>query len=286
MKRAKRTIVILSLALAGCRVSVADPTLTPQVFSVRILATTATTPLLRDLVQAYAPLGAVIAVDSVEANWQTIAEWLRSGDAPFALTTYLPPETSLWAAPLGQDGIAIVVHPTNAVPSLTVDNLRRIFQGRSTSWAALGGPCIPLTVVSREDGADTRLAFDGLVMDGQPTLPAARLALSSARVVDLVADDPGAIGYVSMAFVDERVRAVPLAASSAESAVAPTPQTVASGEYPLRTPLLIVGPQPPAETGVYRDWFAWMQGEEGQAVVGLRYAPLGVAELAGMSVES
>jgi len=286
LKRAKRTIVILSLALAGCRVSVADPTLTPQVFSVRILATTATAPLLRDLVQAYAPLGTVIAVDSIEADWQTVNEWLRSGDAPFALTTYLPPDAGLWAAPLGQDGIALIVHPTNTVPILTADNLRRIFQGRITSWAALGGPDVPVTVISREAGADTRLVFDELVMGGQPTLPAARLALSSARVVNLVAGEPGAIGYVSMAFVDERVRAVPLAASSDEEAVAPTPQTVASGEYPLRTPLLVVGPQPPAELGVYRDWFAWMQSEEGQAIVGRHYAPLGVAELAGISAES
>ncbi|MEP0764389.1 MAG: substrate-binding domain-containing protein [Chloroflexota bacterium] len=286
MKRAKRTIVILSLALASCRASVADPTLTPQVFSVRILTTTATAPLLRDLVQAYAPLGTVIAVDSVEADWQAVYEWLRSGDAPFALTTYLPPDAGLWAAPLGQDGIALVVHPANTVPALTVDDLRRIFQGRITSWAALGGPNAPVTVISREAGADTRLAFDALVMGGQPTTPAARLALSSARVVDLVAGDPGAIGYVSMAFVDGRVRAVPVALTSDDQAAAPTPQTVGSGEYPLRTPLLVVGPQPPAETGVYRDWFAWMQSEEGQAVVGQHYAPLGIAELSGMSSES
>lgn len=286
MKRAKRTIVILSLALASCRASVADQTLTPQVFSVRILTTTATAPLLRDLVQAYAPLGAVIAVDSVEADWQTVYEWLRSGDAPFALTTYLPSDAGLWAAPLGQDGIAIIVHPTNTVPALTLDGLHRIFQGRVTSWVALGGLAAPVTVVSREAGADTRLAFDALVMGGQPTTLAARLALSSARVVDLVAGDPGAIGYVSMAFVDERVRVVPVALSSGDQAVAPTPETVGSGDYPLRTPLLVVGPQPPAETGVYRDWFAWMQSDEGQAVVSQHYAPLGIAELSGISSES
>jgi hypothetical protein len=286
LKRAKRTIVILSLALASCRVPVADPTLTPHIFSVRIVTTTATAPLLRDLVQAYAPLGAVVVVDSVEADWQTIEEWLRLGQVPFALTTYLPPDSALWAAPLGQDGIAIVVHPTNSVPALTADELRRIFQGRVASWAALGGPDVPLTVVSREAGADTRLAFDALVMGGQPTTPAARLALSSARAVELVAGDPGAISYVSMAFVDARVRAVPVSLSDEEEASIPTPDTVGSGQYPLRTPLLVAGLHPPAEPGFYRDWFAWMQSEEGQAVIGRRYGTLGDAALREASAES
>jgi ABC-type phosphate transport system substrate-binding protein len=79
---------------------------------------------------------------------------------------------------------------------------------------------------------------------------------------------------------------VPVTLSSDDQAVAPTPETVGGGEYPLRTPLLVVGPQPPAETGIYRDWFAWMQSEEGQAVVSLRYAPLGITDLSGMSSES
>ena len=286
MKRAKRTIVILSLALASCRVSVADPTLTPQIFTVRIVTTTATAPLLRDLVQAYAPLGTVIAVDSIEVDWQTINEWLRSGEALFALTTYLPPDSTLWAAPLGQDGIALVVHPANPVSALTVDELRRIFQGRVASWAALGGPDVPVTVVSREAGADTRLAFDGLVMDGQSTTPAARLALSSGRVIDLVAGDPGAIGYVSMAFVDARVRAVPVSLSGEDEATLPTPETVSNGQYPLRTPLLVAGLHPPTGTGLYRDWFAWMQSEDGQAVVGQRYGTLDAAALGEVSSES
>ena len=279
MKRAKRTIVILSLALASCRASIADPTLTPQTVNVRILVTTSTAPLLRDLVAAYAPAGTVIALDSTEAEWQTVYQQVQSGQVPFALTSYLPPEATLWAAPIGQDGIAVIVHPDNPITALSVDELRRIFQGRATSWAAWGGPEAPITVISREDGADTRLVFDALVMAGQATAPAARLALSSARVVELVAGDPLAIGYVSMAFVDRRVRAVPVRASQGEEAVLPTPQMVSEGRYPLRTPILVVGAQPPEEDSFAYRWFVWMQSAEGQAVIGRRYGTLPLTDL-------
>jgi len=285
LKRAKRTIVILGLALASCRASIADPTLTPQTVSVRILVTTSTSPLLRDLVEAYTSGATVIALDSVEAEWQTVYQQVLAGQAPFALTTYLAPEAPLWAAPIGQDGIAIIVHPDNPVSALSVEELRRIFQGRATSWAEWGGPDAPITVVSREPGADTRLAFDTLVMDGAATAPAARLALSSARMVELVAGDPLAIGYVSMAFVDRRVRAVPVRVAQGEDAVLPTPQTVSQGSYPLRTPLLVVGVSPPAEGSFYYDWFAWMQSPAGQAVIGQRYGTLSLAELGQLPQE-
>lgn len=285
MKRAKRTIVILSLALASCRASIANPTLTPQTVSVRILVTTSTAPLLRDLVAAYAPAGAMIVLDSTEAEWQTVYQQVRSGLAPFALTSYLPSEAPLWAAPIGQDGIAIIVHPDNPITALSVDELRRIFQGRATSWAAWGGPEAPITLISREDGADTRLAFDALVMAGQAVSPAARLALSSARMVELVASDPLAIGYVSMAFVDQRVRAVPVRVSEEEEAVLPTPQTVSEGRYPLRTPLLVVGAQPPDEDSFAYRWFVWMQSAEGQAVIGRRYGTLPLADLRQEALE-
>lgn len=274
MKQAKRTLVILTLALTSCRGPVGSPTATPQTVEVRILATTSTYPLLQDAIAAFPHPGMLLAVDSAAANWRTVYERLLAGEVPFALTSYLPPGTSLWAAAVGQDGIAIVVHSTNPVARLTLDDLRLIFEGRSADWSVLGGPDLPVRVVSREDGADTRLAFEALVMQGQPTTLAARLALSSQSVVEIVSSDPAAIGYVSMAFLDGQVRAVPLEPAPGQPPVAPTREAVSAGTYPLRAPLLVVGVEPPAEGTIYRQWFGWLQSSAGQQVVGRRYGTL------------
>ena len=274
MKRAKRTIVILSLALASCRVPVATPTLTPQVAGIRMLATTGAAPLLPELAAAYTRPGMLLAVDEVIVNWRAVQVALLSGAAPYALTTYLPPDSTLWAAPIGWDGVAVVVNASNPVAALSVADVRRIFQGRVANWQAVSGISMPVVVVSQEAGADTRLVFDEQVMAGAPITLGARLALSGERVIEQVAAEPGAIGYVSMAFVDQRVRAVPIAAGEGESAVMPTPETVASGTYPLVTSLLVVGREPPPETSLYHAWFAWMQSESGQKIVGRRYGSL------------
>jgi phosphate transport system substrate-binding protein len=277
MGRAKRTIVILSLALAGCRGEVAVPTETPQTIGVNVMATTATAPLLDDLIEGYEQPGMILAASSAVADWPTISARLQAGDVPFALTTYLPDEAALWAAPIGQDGIAVIVGADNPVPALTITDLRLIFRGQVTTWTQIGGADAPVIVISREEGADTRLAFESLAMDGHPVTPGARLALSSQSMIEIVANTPGAIGYVSMAWSasDRRARVVPIRLTADDPLPQlPTPETVSAGLYPLRAPILIVGPTPPAPGTIYYDWFAWMQSEAGQQVITRRYGGL------------
>jgi phosphate transport system substrate-binding protein len=275
MRRTKHTIIILGLALASCRGPMAVPTATPQTYTVHILATTATYPLLQELAAGYNRPGTLLAVNSAVVDWATIYDRLLAGEVPFALTTYIPAGADLWAAPIAQDGIAIIAHIANPVPALTVDDLRQIFQGQITSWAAMGGDDQSVMVVSRESGADTRLAFEALVMNRQPVTLNARLALSSESMVEIVAETPGAIGYVSMtwAAADSRVRVVPVWSASGDAQL-PTPETVGADAYPLRTPVLIVGLEAPAPDTIYYNWFTWMQSDPGQQIVAQHYGTL------------
>ncbi len=275
MKRAKRTLILLGLALAGCGGTVAAPTATPQTVEVRLLATTSTYPLLEEVASAYVRPGTLLAVNGTRGNWESVYARLLAGEVPFALTTYVPVDSGLWAAPIGMDGIAIIVHRTNPIAALTPDELRLLFQGRVTTWSDLGGPDVPVQVVSREAGDDTRLALEAQVMGQQNITLGARLALSGQTMIDVVAGLPGAVGYVSMAFLDRAtrggVRAVPVRPTPGAAPVAPTRDTVSAGTYPLRAPLLIVGLAPPTGDSLYRDWFAWMQSEAGQRIIGRWY---------------
>ena len=277
MKRAKRTIVIIGLALAGCSGPVHAPTVTPEMVNVRMFATTATYPLLEDLAHAYSEPGRLLAFETVETSWANIYAKLQSGEITFALTTYLPHDAHLWAAPLGYDAIVVIVHADNPVPNLSLDILARIFQGRISNWAEVGGPDMPITVISREDSADTGLAFRDQVMANQPITLAAQLALSNSSMVDLVASGPGAIGFVSLGHLstrEHRVRAVPIASTPQTTPYQPTTQSVRSGRYPLRTPLVITGLQPPSTPGSYLNWFAWMQNQQGQQIVSQHFVAL------------
>lgn len=272
MKRAKRTIVILSLALAGCRGAITPPAATPQVFSLHMLATPATAPLLQELAAEYAPRGALISLRTVTLSGDAIAPQLRGGQAPYALVS-AEAAAGLWAAPIGYDGIAVIVPADLLIDGLTVEQVRRLFLGRIATWDQAGGPALPVTVIAQEPGSDVSQAFQTQVMNGQRITLAARLALSSASMVELVARTPGAVGYVSMAALGEGVRAVPLGVEGG-APVTLSSASVSSGAYPLRAPIVIAGLSAPDQASAFHAWFAWMQSAEGQAVVARHYAPL------------
>nr|HMQ52252.1 substrate-binding domain-containing protein [Anaerolineae bacterium] len=144
--------------------------------------------------------------------------------------------------PLGQDAVAIITHPENPLPNLPVATLRDIFNGKVLNWQVIGGSDLAVQVVSREDGSGTRSAFEAAVMDNQPVTPTAVVQPGSQAVVEYVAQNPGAVGYVSAAFADDQVHVVPI------EGVLPTFEALQTRQYPLRSDLaLVVAQNPPAE---------------------------------------
>jgi phosphate transport system substrate-binding protein len=161
------------------------------------------------------------------------------------------------AITVARDGIAIVVHPTNPVDDLVLDQLRVIYAGATRSWDQLGGRHGSITVITREEGSGTRSAFEALVMGGSRIAASALVQDSTGAVRQMVAADPAAIGYVSLGLVDASVKALRLHGVDASEA------TVDAGTYPLVRPFVfILPPGVPGETA--RDFISWITGPEGR----------------------
>jgi len=158
--------------------------------------------------------------------------------------------------PVARDGMAIIVHPTNHLNDLGLDQVRSIFAGTIRNWGRLGGRDVSITVITREDGSGTRAAFEELVMARQRIVASALVQDSTGAVRQMVASDPAAVGYVSLGLVDASVKALSLAG------VAPSERSIDAGTYPLVRPFLFVVPGP--ATGVARDFIDWIEGPEGR----------------------
>jgi phosphate transport system substrate-binding protein len=202
----------------------------------------------------------------VSGNYTRFVELVINENTSYFLTNHLPADSPLWAAPAGQDGIAVIAHPENPIAGLTTEQLRRIYQGRIINWSEVGGQDLAITVISREEGADTRAEFERLVMGNRRTTQSAEIAPSSEAVVISAGREPGGIGYVSMSYLDTTVKAFTI------DDIAPTLDNVYDNAYPLRSTLFIAGLEEPVDE--YRAFIAWVQSPEGQAVVARKYAPL------------
>jgi phosphate transport system substrate-binding protein len=264
----RRALLIAALTtLVGCSARALPVTApgTPE-NPLRIMATTSALPLVMEAASAYQDPELSLEVRS--GNYRQALDALRRGDAHLIFTTHLDgaDAATLWAAPVAQDAIVLVVHPENPVESLSLTQILQAFQGRVTSWGELGGEPLTLVVVSREDGSGIRAEFEQAVMGRRQTTGAALNASSSRGVLHAVAENRSALGYISLAGIDNTVRAL------AVNGVVPTMETIRNNTYPLRSTVFVAGMAPP--TGAALAFIGWMQSLEGQAAFGRLYQPV------------
>ena len=146
-----------------------------------------------------------------------------------------PEETAkgLTETVLAYDGIAVIVHPDNAVSDLTLETIADIYTGKITTWEELGGTGGQIVLIGREAGSGTRDGFE--TVTGTKDACAYRQELTSTGdVITSVSQTPGAIGYASLASVKETVKMLSV------NGVAPSEATVKSGEYALQRPFVLV----------------------------------------------
>lgn len=126
------------------------------------------------------------------------------------------------------DAIAVIVHPDNPVDGLTKAQAKAIFQGIITNWRELGGPDLTIGVVNRDEASGTREAFSKIVLDQERFDPSAVVLPGTGQVRSVVAQEPSAIGYISLGFVTDDVKALQIDGVTAEEA------TVVNGTYPVQ----------------------------------------------------
>jgi len=256
----------LAICLSACGTAAIPPT-TPV--TRRVAGSTTMLPLLADLATVYAEQRPHVRLHVEGGGSHVGLERLEMRETDLAACSWLPPaETNTpqpyTAAPIAWDGIALVVHPDNAVDELTLLQVRHVYAGWTLDWQDVGGEAGEIVIVSREDGSGTRAAFEQQVMGEQPVTLTAIVMPSSAAVVDYVARHRAAIGYVSMSYADPNSVQV----LRIEGAL-PSPATVRSGVYHLSRPLYLVTSGKPS--GEVRAFIDFALSPAGQAIVGKRY---------------
>ncbi len=103
---------------------------------------------------------------------------------------------------IAHDGIAVIVNDDNPVDNLSTEQLRDIYAGKITNWKEVGGEDLRIQVINRDEASGTREAFRTIVMDGTPFDRRSAVLSGTGQVRDVVSRSRGAIGYISLGFVD------------------------------------------------------------------------------------
>ncbi|MBM4284655.1 MAG: phosphate ABC transporter substrate-binding protein [Deltaproteobacteria bacterium] len=168
-------------------------------------------------------------------------------------------EKDLVEIPIAWDGIAVIVHAANPLTNLSLDDLRAIFAGKITDWRQLGQRPHAIHLITREEGSGTRNAFEELVMGKVEITPAALVQDSNGSVREIVANDPNALGYISVGLVDRRVKALSI------DGVSPTREHLRQHSYKLVRRFLLVSRLPPR--GPVKEFVDFVLSAKGQSLL-------------------
>ncbi len=251
----------VALLLCGC--GTADQT--PAPVYLRAAGSTSWLPLMTDLAAAYHGRRAYVAVEVSGGGSALGKELVEAGQVDIGMVSWPSGEVpvGLQTTVVARDAIALIVHPTNPITRLTLIEARDVFTGRLDNWQQLGSVSLPVQVISREDGSGTRAAFEAMTMQGRRVTPMALVIPGSEAVVDHVARDPQGIGYVSAAYVDDRVKSLEM------EGLPPTPDNATSGAYVLTRELALLTPA--HASSELRAFLDFALSPAGQAVVGRRH---------------
>ena len=169
-------------------------------------------------------------------------------------------EQGLVGTVLAYDGIAVIVNPENNVEDMTIEQIAAIYKGEITNWSEVGGTDAEIVLIGREAGSGTRGGFEEIV--GVEDLCQYRQELTSTGdVITAVSQNPGSIGYASLASVKDTVKAIRV------GGVAPSEETVKDETYAIQRPFVLVTKADTELTGAAKAFFDFITSEAAREVI-------------------
>lgn len=206
-------------------------------------------PLLNEIAQRYqeANRGVVIDVQTGGTS-RGIADVRRKiADIGMVSRNLFAEERDVTPVLLGRDGVAMIVHKSNPITTLSDEQIRKIYRGEVTNWKAFGGLDANITVVNKAEGRSTLDVFLAYTKLANKEIKPHVIVGDNEQDVKVVLGNPRSIGYVSVGTAEYHIAEGSPLKMIGMGPIAPSTANVANGTYEASRELNLVtfGAVPP-----------------------------------------
>ena len=108
--------------------------------------------------------------------------------------------------PIALDAMAFIVHPSNKVNSLTIEQIQKIYTGEITNWKEVGGEDLEIHPYMRDEDSGSQEKMETLIMKGLKMLDWPEMHLyTMISPYNTVEGDPKGIAYSPYYFCSRMV---------------------------------------------------------------------------------
>lgn len=158
------------------------------------------------------------------------------------------------------DGIGIIVNPENPVKDLSIEQVGKIYTGEISNWKDVGGNDAAIVCIGREAASGTRDGFEEVTGTKDKCQYSQELT-STGDVVQTVSGNPNAIGYASVASVNDSVKAVSI------EGITPTTETIQDGEYKIQRNFVLVTKKEESLSAAAQDFFNFATSPQADSLI-------------------
>jgi phosphate transport system substrate-binding protein len=272
MKKLWVGVAVLLLAATGCKSEKSG-----QASKLTLTGSSTIAPLMSEVAKRFEAQNPGFRVDVQTGGSSRGSSDARQGLADIGMVSrdLKPEESDLDAHAVALDGVAVIVHGSNPISTLTDEQVVSIYTGKITNWKDVGGADAPIVVVNKAEGRSTLELFLHYFKLKNSDIKAQVVIGDNQQGIKTVEGNPGAIGYVSIGTAEysvkhgEPLKMLPMAGVEASL------ENVRSKKFPMSRALHLVTKKG-QQNELARKFITFAQAPENNDLVEKQYfVPIG-----------
>ncbi len=135
---------------------------------------------------------------------------------------------------IAQDALTIIVHKSNKIKNLTIEQLNEIYTGKISNWKEFGGDDKKIIVISRDISSGSFEVFNEIILKEMKQTTDCMMLASNNAIGTTISYTPGAIGYIGKGYVKKEHNIVSV------NKIFPSDENVLNKKYPLSRKLYMI----------------------------------------------